>query len=431
MSDKVPEGWGNYELQKLVQNYKGSIVDGPFGSNLKTSDYVSSGVPVLQGKNVTNDRFVWSDVRYITFEKAEELKRSSVRVGDILMVKIGSVGYSAIVEDLNGFDYAIIPANLLKISLDEEKSLTQFVYQFLISPEGKRRIVEAASSTAQPALSLGAMKKFKIPTPPLPEQQKITSILTSVDEVIENTQQQIDKLQDLKKAIMNELLTKGIGHTEFKDSELGRIPKSWEVKKLKELTSGKFGIVDGPFGSNLKTEHYRKSGVPVIQSGFVTSGKFVAKNYVYVDRDKYLSEIRSAVSGGDIVMAKIGAQAGKCAIMPKTHPVGILSGNSLKISANEEILDINYLRNVFTHLYSIGEVQNLRTETAQPAITIAKLKNYKIKLPSVFEQKKIGKTINSIDAKIEIHFQKLSQTQSLKKSLMQALLTGKVRVQVN
>ena len=54
-----------------------------------------------------------------------------------------------------------------------------------------------------------------------------------MDEVIENTQKQIDKLQDLKKATMNELLTKGIGHTEFKDSELGRIPKSWiKVKRM-------------------------------------------------------------------------------------------------------------------------------------------------------------------------------------------------------
>ena len=56
-----------------------------------------------------------------------------------------------------------------------------------------------------------------------------------MDEVIENTQKQIDKLQDLKKATMNELLTKGIGHTEFKDSELGRIPKSWEVVALSEI----------------------------------------------------------------------------------------------------------------------------------------------------------------------------------------------------
>ena len=80
--------------------------------------------------------------------------------------------------------------------------------------------------------SLETLRKI-ILIPPLPEQKKIASILTSVDEVIENTQKQIDKLQDLKKATMNELLTKGIGHTEFKDSELGRIPKSWEVRSLR------------------------------------------------------------------------------------------------------------------------------------------------------------------------------------------------------
>ena len=64
------------------------------------------------------------------------------------------------------------------------------------------------------------------------EQQKIASILTSVDEVIEKTEAQISKLQDLKKGMMQELLTKGIGHTEFKDSPVGRIPKGWEVVKL-------------------------------------------------------------------------------------------------------------------------------------------------------------------------------------------------------
>ena len=79
------------------------------------------------------------------------------------------------------------------------------------------------------------LQEVNLSLPPLPEQKKIASILTSVDEVIENTQKQIDKLQDLKKATMNELLTKGIGHTEFKDSELGRIPKSWEVKTIDDV----------------------------------------------------------------------------------------------------------------------------------------------------------------------------------------------------
>ena len=275
------------------------------------------------------------------------------------------------------------------------------------------------------------IKDLTFAIPPLPEQKKILSILTSVDEVIENTQKQIDKLQDLKKATMNELLTKGIGHTEFKDSELGRIPKSWEVNRLINLSEGRFGIVDGPFGSNLKTEHYRLSGIPVIQSGFVTTGHFTPKKYLYVDEEKFQSEIRSSVKGGDIVMAKIGAQAGRCAIMPMNHPIGILAGNSLKISIKKNVLLAEYLHQLLTHLYSTGEIQILRTETAQPAISIATLKRYKIATPSIREQYQIVNTLSSIDFQVFHQTRKLEKTQSLKKSLMQDLLTGKVRVSIN
>ena len=97
----------------------------------------------------------------------------------------------------------------------QEQSVLQ---QFYIGATGSTRFT----------LSLGDFSRVEIRLPSLPEQQKIASILTSVDEVIEKTQTQINKLQDLKKATMNELLTRGIGHTEFKDSPVGRIPKSWE-----------------------------------------------------------------------------------------------------------------------------------------------------------------------------------------------------------
>ena len=70
-----------------------SIVDGPFGSNLKTSDYVETSVPVLQGKNITGNIFSWKEIRYISPLKAQELRRSSVVIGDHLLVKIGSIGY--------------------------------------------------------------------------------------------------------------------------------------------------------------------------------------------------------------------------------------------------------------------------------------------------------------------------------------------------
>ena len=124
--------------------------------------------------------------------------------------------------------------NTITILTDDQD--IRFLYQVFNFDE-----VWNKSGGAQPYLTRRCKKDPNIASTP-PEQKKIASILTSVDEVIENTQKQIDKLQDLKKATMNELLTKGIGHTEFKDSEFGRIPKSWEVGSLGEISTR---ITDG------------------------------------------------------------------------------------------------------------------------------------------------------------------------------------------
>ena len=112
----------------------------------------------------------------------------------------------------------------------------------------------------------------------------------------------------------------------YKQTEVGVIPEDWEVASLSSVTpmSGKNGIVDGPFGSNLKTIHYKKSGIPIITSGYVTDGKFFADKYLYVDQKKFNDEKRSAVRPGDIVMAKIGERCGASAILPKSHEIGIL-----------------------------------------------------------------------------------------------------------
>jgi type I restriction enzyme S subunit len=158
-----------------------SIVDGPFGSNLKTSDYVETGVPVLQGKNITGDEFVWKDIRYITSSKARELARSSVEVGDHLVIKIGSIGYSAIIDNLNGHAFAIIPANLARIRPNRKLVNDSYLHHWLVSEEAKRYFIGVASKTAQPALSLTKIKEARLPLPSLEEQRRIAAILDKTE----------------------------------------------------------------------------------------------------------------------------------------------------------------------------------------------------------------------------------------------------------
>jgi type I restriction enzyme S subunit len=131
------------------------------------------------------------------------------------------------------------------------------------------------------------------------------------------------------------------GRSGYKKTLVGWIPEEWGCARLESLgAKTKNAIVDGPFGSNLKRIHYRNSGVPVIQSGFVTSQVFQADKYLYVDQSLFREQIRSAVHAGDIVMAKIGARSGTCAVLPANHSDSILAGNSLKISLDRERCDI-------------------------------------------------------------------------------------------
>jgi len=204
---------------------------------------------------------------------------------------------------------------------------------------------------------------------------------------------------------------------------------SWSSVSILGTTNPelKYGIVDGPFGSNLKTIHYKKSGIPIITSGYVTDGFFNADSYLYVTEEKFNKEKRSAVNGGDIVMAKIGARCGSSAILPKNHPTGILSGNALKITVDNNSHSTNFIWQILWSLYQGHKLDLLRTVGAQPAISIANLKKYKLSLPTKPEQQKIAAFLTEVDTKIEQLSKKQELLGEYKKGLMQQIFSQVIR----
>jgi type I restriction enzyme S subunit len=217
----------------------------------------------------------------------------------------------------------------------------------------------------------------------------------------------------------------------YKQTEAGVIPEDWAIVTLASVTplNIKNGIVDGPFGSNLKTIHYRNSGIPIITSGYVTDGKFKADKYLYVDQAKFNEEKRSTVRPGDIVMAKIGERCGASAILPASHETGILSGNALKITVDSKRYSNFYIWQILWNLYSSGDIESLKTVGAQPAISMANLKKYKILLPlSKAEQEAIAEALSDTDAWIESLEQLIAKKRQIKLGAMQELLTGKKRL---
>jgi len=215
-----------------------------------------------------------------------------------------------------------------------------------------------------------------------------------------------------------------------RQTEVGDIPEDWDVDTLESTTprNMKNSIVDGPFGSNLKTIHYRKSGIPIITSGYVTEGYFFADDYLYVDDEKFKQEKRSAVNAGDIVMAKIGARCGASAILPDWHQTGILSGNALKITIDKSRHSTYYIWQVLWSLYLRGTIELLKATGAQPAISMANLKKFNIPLPPLTEQKAIATALSDADALVSGLEKLIDKKKAIKQGAMQLLLTGKKRL---
>ena len=173
LSGNLPDGWKWMALENVAVNEKNAIVDGPFGSNLKVSDYIddTSAVPVLTTKNLERG-YGTKYLRFISYAKFEELKRSEVRGGDIIVAKIGSCGKTGIYP--KNMPSAIIPANLLKFTVHPNTN-KMFVYYYLNSTIFQQELQEITTATAQPAFNVTKFRQLPIPVPPLIEQERIVA----------------------------------------------------------------------------------------------------------------------------------------------------------------------------------------------------------------------------------------------------------------
>ena len=393
------------------------------GSRPKGGVNYEGEIPSLGGENVTMQGGLnLAAVKKISSDFFNSMSRGHLKNLDVLINKDGAnTGKSTIYRKSPFLDAAI--NEHLFILRGREGELDQEYLHYLLQLSSIRAIIEKKiTGSAQPGLNSTFIKNFPIELAPLSEQKKIASILTSVDEVIETTQKQIDKLQDLKKATMNELLTKGIGHTEFKDSELGRIPKSWEVKSIDDLCDR---IIDYRGKSPPKS----KSGIPLITAKNIRMG-FIDKEpreYVGVDSfDGWM--VRGIPKNGDIFFTT-EAPLGYIALVPEyKHAVG---QRVITISPNRNIYFPEFLSYFLQGRTFQKQIIDASTGSTVTGVKQSTLRKALTLTPPMKEQKDVSQIIKSIEVRINQVTAKLAQTQSLKKSLMQDLLTGKVRVQVN
>jgi len=270
-------------------------------------------------------------------------------------------------------------------------------------------------------LNQSDMRRIFIPLPPLPEQQKIAHVLTTIDKAIEAVDEAIKQAERIKKGLMQELLTKGIGHKKFRVVEADgfklEIPEGWEVVRLRDVAEIRKNKVRNDF-----TE------VAFIPMELVPDSEIFAKYEV-----RNISDISSSTycEANDLLLAKItpSFENGKQGIVPENIPNGFAF-------ATTEVYPIvcKDINNLF--LFYLLKFQkfrkmlefSMRGTTGRQRVPKKAVEDLRIPLPPLPEQQKIAEILSKWDEVIELKKAKKERLERMKKKVMELLLTGKVRV---
>jgi len=201
----VPERWEEKRLLDLAKK-ESDIVGGPFGSNLKVSDYTESGVPIIRLQNIERNRFIKKDIKFISKEKAQELEYHSFRAGDIVLAKLGDpIGKTCTVPD--DLIEGIVVADVVRIRTDPELTSKDYVVYALNSDFTSEQFRKLKTGTTRPRVNVSDVRHIKLPLPPITSQRRMATILSEADRKIEAEEDRGKALEALFQTLLSNLMT--------------------------------------------------------------------------------------------------------------------------------------------------------------------------------------------------------------------------------
>jgi type I restriction enzyme S subunit len=272
LANNTPEGWRWVTVDEIKLPEKGSLVSGPFGSNIGKKFFVDAGVPVIRGNNLTlgtaSGRFVDGDYVFVSETKANELQHSSALPGDIVFTARGTIGQVGLIPIMADYKRYILSANQLRLRCDTSIAYPLFIYYWFSSSYMVNLMAGYNVGTALPNMNLGALRRLPVLLPPLPEQRAIAAILGALDDKIELNRQMNETLEAMTRALFKSWFVdfEPFRDQGMEDSPLGPIPGGWRVGKVNEIAElSKESINPGDY-PNETFNHY---SIPAFDEGWM------------------------------------------------------------------------------------------------------------------------------------------------------------------
>jgi type I restriction enzyme S subunit len=376
-----------------------------------------TGVKFLRITDINDDGKVnWETIPYCEVNK-NNYEKYRLDVGDILFARIGATtGKTAFVDkEVEG----VFASYLIRFKAARKEFDTKFLYYFTQSYTYWTQVHKNKEGQLKKGLNAKVLGEIELSVPPLPEQKKIAEILSTVDQGIEKVDGAIKKTQRLKNGLMQELLTKGIGHKEFKDAEIGRIPKEWKINSITEVGTLQYGIT--------KTATKVNTGVRFLRITDITDEGIKWGGVPYCELTKNEFE-RYELKDADILFARIGATTGKTCFIEKAPESGF--GSYLLRMQPLKGIDTKFLYFFTQSPFYWKQVNAVKGGQLKGGLNTKLLGNVKLPLPPLSEQQKIAEILSTIDKRLESLRNRKEKLERVKKGLMDDLLTGRKRVRL-
>jgi type I restriction enzyme S subunit len=363
--------WTSCTIQDLQNKGEAELKTGPFGTQLHASDYVETGTPVINVRNIGFGEIREEKLEFIAEETVQRLSSHLLEPGDIVFGRKGAVERHAFINPK--YTRWFQGSDCLRLRVKSPSVDSRFLSYYFLTEHHKQWMINQCSHGATMAsLNQAIISRIPLLLPSIHTQRKIISILSAYDDLIENNTRRIEILEEMARSLYREWFVnfRFPGHEQVKmvDSELGLIPEGWEIKKLGEVADiNKASIKTGD----------APEGINYIDISSVSTGKI--DKIEPITFSKASSRARRIVKHGDIIWATVRPNRKSYSLILNPIQDLIVSTGFAVITGRKA--PYTYLYQTLTTDDFVGYLTNNATGSAYPAVNTGDFKNADVLIP--------------------------------------------------
>lgn len=416
MQTEIPEGWTREPLKNLGRLYKSRG-----GSK---ADEQETGVPVVRyGELYTrHDDVIRGFHSFVSEERASDYTK--LQIGDVLFAGSGEtldeIGKSAV---FLGPEPAHGSGDIIGLRPNDRVD-PLFLGYATNGPEAVEQKARMGQGSSVMHIYSHNLEKLALNVPPLPEQKKIAAILSSVDEAIQATEAVIEQTRRVKEGLLQDLLTRGIGHTRFKQTEIGEIPESWETRPVTEVGEVTMGRQKAP---KYMTGDFTRPYLRVVNvfDDRLDLDDVAEMDFDSADFERYrLQHGDVLVTEGDLVSAW---NVGRTAVYRGEIDECCFQNTLIRLRPNI-VEDGDFYHLAISSLRVRGCLARLAAGTTVFHLGSTRFEKVVVPVPPPHERAKLVEAFASVDSTLDTATSKVQRLKQVKAGLLQDLLTGAVRV---